>query len=277
LAHDGTQLLGPDSGDQACGETGPGRMQEPETLTRALQAHFTPPRQVLAGKRVLITAGPTLEAIDPVRYITNHSSGKQGYAMAAAARAAGAEVVLVSGPVALPAPFGVRRVDVTSATEMCDAVLAQATDCDIFVGVAAVADYRAQEIKSQKIKKADAQGGAGELTLELVENPDIIASVAKLPHKPLTVGFAAETHATLEHARAKRVRKGIDIIIANDVSDASIGFNGDHNAATVIWQGGETTLARQPKTELAQAIVEAIGDFVDQLAVANPERIAKQP
>jgi phosphopantothenoylcysteine decarboxylase/phosphopantothenate--cysteine ligase len=272
---DGALLLGPDNGDQACGDVGPGRMQEPEALAQALQAHLAPPRQVLDGKKVLITA-------DPVRYLTNHSSGKQGYAIAAAARAAGAEVVLVSGPVALPAPFGVRRIDVTSATEMHDAVLAHAGDCDVFVGVAAVADYRPEEVKPQKIKKAeqgddpaDGDDRTSGLTLALVENPDIIASVAKLAHKPLTVGFAAETHAALVHARSKRERKGIDIIIVNDVSDPSIGFNSDHNAVTMIWQGGEMTLPRQPKAQLAGTIIDRIGDFVDQLANANPERVAK--
>jgi phosphopantothenoylcysteine decarboxylase/phosphopantothenate--cysteine ligase len=280
---DGGLLLGPDNGDQACGDVGPGRMQEPAALVGALQAHLAPPRQGLKGKKVLITAGPTVEAIDPVRYLTNHSSGKQGYAIAAAARAAGAEVVLVSGPVALVAPFGVRRIDVTSATEMHDAVLAHAGDCDVFVGVAAVADYRPEEIKPQKIKKtehgADPANGAdraGGLTLALVENPDIIASVAKLARKPLTVGFAAETHAALEHARSKRERKGIDIIVVNDVSDTSIGFNSDHNAVTIIWQGGEMALPRQPKAQLAGTIIDTIGDFVDQLASANPERVAKQ-
>ncbi len=274
LVNDGAQLLGPDSGDQACGEFGPGRMQEPEALTAALETHFTASKKLLDGKRVLITAGPTIEAIDPVRFISNHSSGKQGYAMAAAAHAAGANVVLISGPVTLPAPFGVRRIDVTSATEMCDEVLAHAAECDIFIGVAAVADYRPDAVKPLKIKKTD-QGAGAKLTLELVENPDIIANVAKLPDKPFTVGFAAETHAALEHARSKRERKGIDIIVVNDVLDSTIGFNSDHNAATVIWEGGENVLPRQPKSELARAIIETIGEFVDQLANTNPERVAK--
>lgn len=277
LLGDGVQLLGPDSGDQACGEVGPGRMQEPEVLAEALEAHFTAPKRQLEGKRVLLTAGPTVEAIDPVRYITNRSSGKQGYAMAAAARAAGADVVLVSGPVALPAPFGVRRIEVTSATEMYDVVLKHAGDCDIFIGVAAVADYRPEDVKAQKIKKTDQPSGAvGGLSLELIENPDIIASVARLAGKPLTVGFAAETHDALELARSKRVRKGIDVIVVNDVSDPTIGFNNDHNAATVIWDGGELALGRQPKPDLARAIIEAIAGFVDQLANTNPERVAKQ-
>ncbi len=274
LVNDGAQLLGPDSGDQACGEFGPGRMQEPEALTAALETHFTASKKLLDGKRVLITAGPTIEAIDPVRFISNHSSGKQGYAMAAAAHAAGANVVLISGPVTLPAPVGVRRIDVTSATEMCDEVLAHAAECDIFIGVAAVADYRPDAVKPLKIKKTD-QGAGAKLTLELVENPDIIANVAKLPDKPFTVGFAAETHAALEHARSKRERKGIDIIVVNDVLDSTIGFNSDHNAATVIWEGGENVLPRQPKSELARAIIETIGEFVDQLANTNPERVAK--
>jgi phosphopantothenoylcysteine decarboxylase/phosphopantothenate--cysteine ligase len=276
LEDDGVQLFGPDSGDQACGEVGPGRMQEPAVLAQALEDHFAAPRARLQGKRVLITAGPTVEAIDPVRFISNHSSGKQGYAMAAAARAAGAEVVLVSGPVELPTPIGVHRIDVTSATDMYEAVLSHARDCDIFIGVAAVADYRTDDIKQKKIKKSDQRARAPGLRLNLVENPDIIAGVAQLPDKPLTVGFAAETHDTLEHARSKRERKGIDIIVANDVSDTSIGFNADQNAATVIWDGGELILPRQPKAELATAIIETIADFVDQLATTNPERVAKQ-
>lgn len=270
LANDGVRLLGPDTGDQACGEFGPGRMQEPEILTAALESHFTAAKKLLGGKRVLVTAGPTVEPIDPVRFISNHSSGKQGYAIAAAAHAAGADVVLVSGPVTLPTPFGVRRIDVTSAIEMRDEVLAHVADCDIFIGVAAVADYRPEDIKPLKIKKTEAG-----LTLELVETPDIIASVAKLHNKPLTVGFAAETHKALEHARSKRERKGIDIIVVNDVSDPTIGFDGDQNAATVIWSGGENVLPRQPKSELARAIIETIGEFVHQLANTNPERVAK--
>jgi len=276
LLADGVRLLGPDSGDQACGEVGPGRMREPADLARALEAHFATPAGRLSGKRVMVTAGPTIEAIDPVRYITNRSSGKQGYAVAAAAQAAGADVTLVSGPVALPTPFGVNRIDVVSANDMYEAVQSHVADCDIFIGVAAVADYRCDTIQPQKIKKAERHSQALDgLTLNLVENPDIIASVARLAHKPLTVGFAAETHDLLEHARSKRERKGIDIIVVNDVADTTIGFSGDHNAATVIWQGGEIQLARQPKAELAGAIIEIIADFVDQLALANPERSAK--
>ena len=273
---DGALLLGPDTGEQACGEFGPGRMREPEALVPALNAHFAPTQRTLAGKTVLITAGPTVEAIDPVRYISNRSSGKQGYALAAAARTAGADVLLVSGPVELPTPIGVRRIDVTSATEMFDAVLANLDPCDIFIGVAAVADYRPEEVQPKKIKKTDQKSGTAGLTLNLMENPDIIAAVARQANKPLTVGFAAETHDALEHARSKRERKGIDIIVVNDVSDTSIGFNSDHNAATLIWSGGELALARQPKSELAAAIVTSISECVDQLANTNPERVAKQ-
>jgi phosphopantothenoylcysteine decarboxylase/phosphopantothenate--cysteine ligase len=272
VSNDGLRLLGPDSGDQACGEFGPGRMQQPDILVAAMVAQFNPTKQILAGRRVVVTAGPTVEAIDPVRFLTNRSSGKQGYAMAAAAQAAGAEVVLVSGPVALATPIGVKRIDVASATEMLNAVHNEIEDCDIFIGVAAVADYRPEEVRSQKIKKTEQAGG---LTLKLAENADIIASVAKLNDKPLTIGFAAETQAALENARDKRKRKGIDIIVVNDVSDATIGFNGDHNAVTMIWSDGELSLSRRPKVELASAIIEKIGDFVDQLATANPERVAK--
>ena len=288
LRDTGAVLLGPASGDQACGDVGPGRMLEPEAIAAALgradsmgnierqetsadqpivQVPEVSLNQVpdLGGVRILITAGPTREALDPVRYLSNHSSGKQGFALAAAAAAGGAEVTLVSGPVALATPENVTRVDVTSAQEMFEAVLARAPGQDVVIGVAAVADYRPATVNEQKIKKtertaeektADPEGRS--MTLDLVENPDIIASVAALAAGPLTVGFAAETHETLRHAREKRVRKGLDLIVVNDVSRQDIGFGSDHNAATLISADGETTLARIPKTELAIAILEAI-------------------
>ena len=279
LVERGATLLGPDDGDQACGEFGPGRMREPEALVEGLETLLQPgnrqPSAVLAGKRVVVTAGPTREAIDPVRYISNHSSGKQGYALAAAARAAGAEVVLISGPVNLPTPIGVTRIDVTSALEMHDSALAQAANCDIFVGVAAVADYRPATPATQKIKKANHP--SDRLALDLAENPDIIASVAALPNAPVTIGFAAETEHSLENARSKCRRKGLDAIVVNDVSDRSIGFNSEQNAATMIWGAGELELAKQPKAQLAEEIVAQIARlFVEQLANTHPERVSKQ-
>ena len=279
LTERGAVLLGPDDGDQACGEFGPGRMREPIELAGAIDGLLSPDKrvtsQLLAGHRVVITAGPTREAIDPVRYISNHSSGKQGFALAAAAQAAGAEVVLISGPVNLPTPIGVTRIDVTSALEMHECALAHASDCDVFIGVAAVADYRPTKAATQKIKKQD-QPPTG-LGLQLTENPDIIASVAHLPDAPITIGFAAETQHSLENARAKLRRKGLRAIIVNDVSDTSIGFNSEDNAATMIWQDGELQLSKQTKAELSHAIVSQIAQlFADQLASAHPERFSKQ-
>jgi phosphopantothenoylcysteine decarboxylase/phosphopantothenate--cysteine ligase len=276
LADRGVHLLGPDSGEQACGEFGPGRMREPADLVADLAASFEPKNHLLAGKSVLVTAGPTHEAIDPVRYVTNHSSGKQGFAMAAAARAAGARVTLISGPVHLPTPIGVRRIDVTSAAQMHEAVMAQASACDVFIGVAAVADYRPDRAHDQKIKKTDQGSGKPGLSLNFVENPDIIRSVSELEQRPFIVGFAAETHDALSHAREKRARKGMDLIVVNDVSDSSIGFNSDQNAATVIWEGGELPIARQAKELVAQAVIDLVARQIsDALAGANPERIAK--
>jgi phosphopantothenoylcysteine decarboxylase/phosphopantothenate--cysteine ligase len=274
----GATLLGPDDGDQACGEFGPGRMREPEALVQELAEFVGPSKrqspQGLAGKRVVITAGPTQEAIDPIRYISNHSSGKQGYALAAAAHAAGAEVVLISGPVNLPTPIGTTRIDVTSATQMYDSAVDQARNCDVFIGVAAVADYRPAAPEAHKIKKESQSTPA--LTIELQENPDIIASVAQLPDAPVTVGFAAETQHTLENARSKCLRKGLDAIVVNDVSDASIGFNSEQNAATMIWHDGELALSKRSKDDLAQAIIAQITQlFADQLANAHPERVSK--
>jgi phosphopantothenoylcysteine decarboxylase/phosphopantothenate--cysteine ligase len=283
LQRDGCQIAGPDSGPQACGEYGPGRMLEPEVLfevvrealsgTRADDAAAMPRPGSLAGRRVLITAGPTREAIDPVRYISNHSSGKQGYALARAARDAGAEVILVSGPVNLTAPPGVTRIPVTTAIEMQEAVAAHLTGTQIFIGVAAVADYRAATAQPQKIKKTAGEGG---MTLTLVQNPDIISGVAQRPDRPFVVGFAAETEQALRHAREKRVRKGMDMIVVNDVSDSTIGFNSDENAVTLIWEGGEEQLPRAGKDPLAAAIINRIAArFSEQSAPANRGSMAK--
>lgn len=269
LQADGSSILGPGEGDQACGETGPGRMLEPEELANALDAHFagaaidrgSDRRGTLAGARVLVTAGPTREHIDPVRFISNHSSGKQGYAMARAARDAGAGVTLVSGPVHLDTPAGVRRVDVTTAREMKAAVEAELPETDIFIGVAAVGDYRPAEPQTRKIKKAGAP--ATEISLPLTENPDILeAAVAS--GRPCVVGFAAETHDALAHAREKLARKGCDAIVVNDVSDATIGFDSNENAVVLIQASGETVFPMEPKETLAAKLVDAIAGLYQE-------------
>lgn len=266
LATDGVTFFGPGSGDQACGDVGPGRMLEPDDLAARSAAllHSGAGDARLAGRKILITAGPTREALDPVRFLSNHSSGKQGYALAAEAARSGAEVTLVSGPVSLPTPAGVTRVNVDSARAMHDAVMSRAAAQDVVIGVAAVADYRPATVADRKIKKEPDSGAqtVGQMTVELVENPDIIASVGALPAGPLVVGFAAETHDALMHARAKRARKGLDLIVVNDVSRSDIGFGSDHNAATLITADWERPLDRQPKAELARTILAAIADLL---------------
>jgi phosphopantothenoylcysteine decarboxylase / phosphopantothenate---cysteine ligase len=251
----GVRLLGPAEGDQACGDVGPGRMVEPLAIATALLE--TPGRsrlRSLAGLKVLVTAGPTREPIDPVRYITNRSSGKMGYALAAAAREAGADVVLVSGPVALPAPSGVRRVDVETADELYATVHDEIKGVDIFVGCAAVSDYRPQVTATQKIKRTSA-----ELELELVRSPDTLASVAQLPSPPFTVGFAAETQDVARYAREKLEKKRIDMIAANQVG-RDCGFDRETNALTVYWPGGELALGEGSKPVLARRLVELIAE-----------------
>lgn len=256
LRADGATILGPGHGEQACGEVGPGRMLEPAELAAALAAHFASGEGALAGLSVLVTAGPTREHIDPVRFISNHSSGKQGYALAAAAAQAGGRVTLVSGPVALDAPPGVRRVSVTTAREMLAAVEAELPGTDIFVGVAAVGDYRPSAPRTRKIKRAEA-GVNAEVSLPLTENPDILATVAA-GDTPCVVGFAAETHEALSNARQKLARKGCHAIIVNDVSDPAIGFDSDENAATLVTKGGEVVFPRTSKQALAAQLVDAI-------------------
>ncbi|MGP9802950.1 bifunctional phosphopantothenoylcysteine decarboxylase/phosphopantothenate--cysteine ligase CoaBC [Rheinheimera sp. NSM] len=247
-------IYGPGFGDQACGDTGAGRMLEPLQLVSALEEHFLAEQQ-LNNIKITITAGPTREAIDPVRYISNHSSGKMGFALAAAAAAMGANVTLISGPVQLATPIGVKRIDVTTAQQMHDAALAQATQSDVFIGCAAVADYRVAEVAGEKMKKK----AGSTLELKLVQNPDIIAAVAALPaQRPFTVGFAAETQNLLQYAKDKLARKKLDLICANDVSGTELGFNSDHNAVTLVWQSGELALPAQPKASLAKAILQHI-------------------
>ena len=249
----GVRILGPGDGDQACGETGPGRMLEPAQIVAELTAGLTVEPRSMDGLNVLLTAGPTREPIDPVRYISNHSSGKQGYALARAARDAGANVTLVSGPVALETPAGVRRIDVTTAKEMYDAVDSELPETDIFIGVAAVADYRPAEARDRKIKKP---GESSEMWIELKENPDILARAAEVC--PCAIGFAAETHDTLRHARDKLVRKGCAAIVLNDVSEQDIGFDSDRNAVTFIEPSGETVFPIDSKETVADKLIDAV-------------------
>jgi phosphopantothenoylcysteine decarboxylase / phosphopantothenate---cysteine ligase len=293
LQADGWQLLGPDSGDQACGDVGPGRMLEPEAILSALfqapdaapapvQAPDTAPAQVQApdaapvhapdavsgtaaqGLHIVITAGPTREPLDPVRYLSNHSSGKMGYALAEAAARLGARVTLISGPVALPTPAGVERLDVETALQMHEAAQRLTGDCDLFIGCAAVADFRAAAAAEHKIKKREGEDG---LTLKLVKNPDIIAEVASrrdaTRRRPFVVGFAAETRDLEAYARDKLTRKGLDMVVANDVSRTGLGFGADDNAALILWKTapgrdgeGSESLPPQPKLQLAMAIIE---------------------
>lgn len=253
----GWRLLGPDGGEQACGDVGPGRMREPEALIAELAE--TPAVRDAEALRVTITAGPTHEALDPVRYLSNHSSGKMGYALAEAWARRGARVRLISGPVALATPPEVERIDVTSASEMLAAAEHVATESDIFIGCAAVADYRAEHVADHKLKKTDANET---MTLTLVKNPDIVAEIAARSSRPLVVGFAAETRDVERYARDKLTRKGLDMIVANDVSQAGLGFGADDNAALLLWRDGDDTdsqaLPPQPKTTLADAIVDRV-------------------
>jgi len=246
----GVRFVGPDSGEQACGDSGPGRMLEPADIVAAL----VPASGRLTARKVLVTAGPTREAIDPVRFIANRSSGKMGFAIAAAAAAAGASVTLVSGPVSLPTPAGVERADVESAQEMHSAVMEALPGTDIFVGCAAVADYRPMAVADQKIKK-----NADEMTLSLGRNPDILADVAASGERPFCVGFAAETRDVAGYAEQKRRAKKVDMVAANRVG-AALGFDEDHNELLVIWEGGQTLLPRQDKGQLATRLVELIAD-----------------
>ena len=261
LARRGMTIWGPAAGEQACGDIGPGRMLEPMQLVNHCEAFFqadslqTSPLQ---GKSILITAGPTREAIDPVRYITNHSSGKMGYAIAQAAAKLGADVTLISGPVNLATPQQVQRIDVESASDMYQTVMQHAQSHDVFISCAAVADYRPQIVADQKIKKTD---DSEQMTLTMVKNPDIVASVAAMTeHRPFTVGFAAETQDVEKYARNKLINKNLDMICANDVSVAGQGFNSNDNALTVYWQGGEQALPLSSKAELARALMLLIND-----------------
>ncbi|WP_027670424.1 bifunctional phosphopantothenoylcysteine decarboxylase/phosphopantothenate--cysteine ligase CoaBC [Rheinheimera baltica] len=244
-------IYGPGSGEQACGDVGAGRMLEALELVSAVENHFLAQQQ-LNNIKITITAGPTREAIDPVRYISNHSSGKMGFALAAAAAAMGADVTLITGPVTLATPAGVTRIDVTTAEQMHAAALKHAELSQVFIGCAAVADYRVADIATQKMKKTTDDS----INLTLIKNPDIIADVAGLSrNRPFTVGFAAETQNVVRYAKDKLSRKKLDLICANDVSTSELGFNSDNNAITLISAVDEKTLPLQSKTELAKAIL----------------------
>jgi phosphopantothenoylcysteine decarboxylase/phosphopantothenate--cysteine ligase len=245
------QVWGPDQGEQACGDVGPGRMLEPLELARRLSEQFE--RKVLSGKTITITAGPTREAIDPVRYISNHSSGKMGFALARAAQEAGAKVNLICGPVHLPTPERVQRTNVESAQNMLDAVMAILPETDIFIGAAAVADYRPADVSDQKIKK-----NQDDMHIHLVKNPDIIATVAAQDTRPFCVGFAAETQDVVAYARGKLEKKKLNMVVANDVSSQHIGFNSDDNAIIIIDQNTSTEYSQASKYVLSQKIIEHI-------------------
>jgi phosphopantothenoylcysteine decarboxylase/phosphopantothenate--cysteine ligase len=247
----GVRMLGPATGDQACGEIGVGRMWEPKQLAETL---LEPPVNagLLAGLNVLITAGPTRERLDPVRYLTNRSSGKMGFAVATAAREAGAHVTLVTGPVQLPTPAGITRIDVESARDMYAAVHRHVAEADVFIAAAAVADFQPVSVAKQKIKK---QGGTVKIDLEAA--PDIIKSVADMVKRPFVVGFAAETNDVEENARSKLKRKKLDLIAANQVGDG-IAFDCEDNALTVIWPGGKLEIARAPKLNVARELIALI-------------------
>ena len=249
----GVKIWGPAEGDQACGDVGLGRMLEPEGLSKLIYQFFSPGK--LLGKQVLISAGPTREAIDPVRYISNRSSGKMGYALAQAASEAGADVTLVSGPVEISPPQSVRRVSVTSAIEMRDAIIERAPGADIFIACAAVSDYRVEKPAAHKIKKDGAS-----MQLELVPTPDIVSEVTQLGNKPFTLGFAAETEDVEQHAREKLARKNLDMIAANQVGVEPSGFESDTNEILVIWQDGQQLLALEEKRVIAIQLIDLLAD-----------------
>ncbi len=267
LVEDGVHVIMPDAGEQACGDVGLGRMPEPEDLACQVAAYFHKAQRalaekfgLLAGKRVTITAGPTREAIDPVRYISNHSTGKMGFALAAACYAAGAKVTLIAGPVSLDTPNGVQRINVSSAMQMLDASMNQLKQgCDIFIATAAVADYRVAQVAEHKIKKA-----GDELAVALVKNPDIVATIAQQQERPFMVGFAAETQNVEEYAAGKLVAKKLDMIACNDVSRSDIGFASDQNAMTVFFAQSyhmqKRELEKASKQEISQQLVESIAD-----------------
>jgi phosphopantothenoylcysteine decarboxylase/phosphopantothenate--cysteine ligase len=256
----GASLWGPASGEQACGDVGPGRMLEPMQIVERCEQFFQP--KVLQGKRILITAGPTREALDPVRFLSNHSSGKMGFELAHAAKQLGANVTLIAGPVALTTPSGVHRINVESALQMYQHTMEEAPRHDVFISCAAVADYRPTAIAEQKIKKTDDNN---QMTIELVKNPDIVASVAAMTaFRPFTVGFAAETQDVARYARGKLINKNLDMICANDVSIEGQGFNSQNNALTLYWRDGEQSLTLASKAKLAYDVIKTIQQQLEQ-------------
>ena len=266
----GVRFIGPDSGSQACGEVGPGRMTEPEAIVAELfDSHPGEGAGSLQDLSVLISAGPTREPIDPVRYVSNRSSGKMGFAVADAAVRAGASVTLVAGPVHLDTPRGVTRVDVETAEQMRAAVLEAATQADIYVGAAAISDYRPGVVEEQKIKKK-----ADSLQIDMVKSRDILAEVAALPSGPFTVGFAAETQNLEEHARAKLVGKKLDMIVGNLVGK-NLCFDQDENSVLMLWQGGSEQVERMPKAQLADRIIATVADRY--LRTANAPTPIRRP
>ncbi len=252
LSERGVQILGPAAGEQACGDIGEGRLLEVADIVSEVSNHFQ--CGALAGRRVVITAGPTQEAIDPVRYLSNRSSGKMGFALARAAAEAGGETTLIAGPVQLSCADNIRRVNVISAKQMLAATLKAVDDCDVFIATAAVADYTPVQVADNKIKK-----NAAEMELTLQRTDDILATVSALPQRPYCVGFAAETDDVIAYARGKLERKKLDMIIANDVSDQTIGFQSDENAATLITADTELLLPRTSKLNLAKQIIDQVG------------------
>ncbi|CAN5222597.1 bifunctional phosphopantothenoylcysteine decarboxylase/phosphopantothenate--cysteine ligase CoaBC [soil metagenome] len=256
LKQRGVVVFGPASGSQACGEVGPGRLMEPTELVTQIADLFVP--QILSKVRIHITAGPTRELIDPVRYLSNHSSGKMGYALARAAIAAGAEVTLISGPVALTAPPGAEVIEVITAAEMYQAVMEGVELCDVFIAAAAVADYRCATPASQKISK-----NVDHLSLELVRNPDILASVTTLPNPPFSVGFAAQTENVLHYAQQKLINKNLDMIIANQVGPR-LGFDSDNNSCTVLWDDSMQEFSLRSKEQLARDLISLIAEQYDE-------------
>ncbi|WP_417545283.1 bifunctional phosphopantothenoylcysteine decarboxylase/phosphopantothenate--cysteine ligase CoaBC [Marinobacter sp.] len=252
-------LWGPAQGEQACGDNGPGRMLEAAVIAGLIMNKQAGAGE-LAGKRVVITAGPTREPLDPVRYISNHSSGKMGYALATAARDAGANVVLVSGPVNLPAPAGIEVRDVVTAEDMLRTSTGAVDEgCDLFIATAAVADYRPENFASDKIKKSSES-----MTLPLIRNPDTLATIAGRPDAPFTVGFAAETSDVARYAKGKMQRKKLRMVVANDVSAPGLGFNSDNNAVTVFWPNGQETIGPDTKKAIASRLLALIGEHLKQ-------------
>ncbi len=263
LRADGIGVAGPNDGEMACGEFGPGRMAEPVEIAAAIEVKLAPQRRPLTGKKVVITAGPTREAIDPVRYISNHSSGKQGYAIAAAAVALGAETVLVSGPVNLPIPPGVQMMPVESADDMLKICKGE-MPCDIAIFAAAVADWKVASAAEEKIKKSDGKAP----TLTMVENPDILKTIATLKDKRprLVVGFAAETEKIIEHAKSKLAKKGCDLIVANDVSPEKGVFGGDRNSVAIVTKSNVETWPAMAKQDVAKKLMERLAAELTGLA-----------